>query len=219
MNTHKTSISSSSSSCTLSFSTQYSAVQLNPFWPELFSPDRQFTPITPAPQHQTSITQHHISNQMFPVPYASGYGAEADALVQEVGPAAVDKEADEGDAMVVVAEFFDMARYVSQSQPHVVDNEQRCTASSGMRHQIGGARLRPVDTSLSQAPGAGTDVEMEDVDEEPLNSVSGLQPFERLKQIDEHQASDRRAQQVARMKKWLAGLPARFPTDSHNSHV
>jgi hypothetical protein len=46
---------------------------LHPFWPDLFSSDHELSS-NPTGIPYTTVTQHHISNQMFPLPYVPGLG-------------------------------------------------------------------------------------------------------------------------------------------------
>jgi hypothetical protein len=87
--------------------------QLNPFWPDLFSSNRKLSLSPPTRMPYTTITQHHISNQIFPLPYVSSLGREADNLMADALAKGGNEDADMMD-INIVEEFFDFGMKIRE---------------------------------------------------------------------------------------------------------
>jgi hypothetical protein len=171
---------------------------LHPFWPDLFSSNRKRGPSHPTWMPYTSVTQHHISNQMFPLPYVSGLGQRADELMADAPAKRGDQDADMMDADIV-EDFFDFGKYGDEGR-EANDSQE--------------PSLHPRD-SISNHPTPRVAAEASpSLSIVPCSSKKVLQPFEQLKQS---QGPERcAAQQKKRTKKWLDGIANEYlPMDRH----
>jgi hypothetical protein len=177
---------------------------LEPCWPDLFSPNRQL-PAIPTPLYQTPITQYHISNQMFPLPYVSSYGSKADTLVTNVGDKQENNDAETRD-MDIVEELFDLGKYTSPPTPADGIQESSLHPHDSASNQF--ARASPSLSIVSNASdvkgtGAGTRAEprLLEPQSKPMEKV-----FEQLKKSEEYVREGYSAQQKTRTKRWLDGI-------------
>jgi hypothetical protein len=166
---------------------------LQPFWPDLFSTNHQL-PFTLPSLHQTPITQHHISNQMFPLPYVSDLGRKAHELIADA-PRAEDTDMMDIDT---IDNFFDFGKYADEADENQEPSlHPRDSISNQFTPQVG------VEASLRLSIGSSTPKKV-------------LRPFEQLKASEE--TGRYGIQQRKRTKTWLDGIASESqPWSGHSN--
>jgi hypothetical protein len=164
---------------------------LSTFWPDLFSRNRQLNADIPTALQQTTVTQYHMSNQMFSLPcvgrklsLAAGRNEEADRDMMDVD--------------TIMEDLFDFTKYASETEKEEgAELHPRDSASNRV------AKLTEVPKNAAR----GTVGEAK-IWQPRRDAVKTLQPFEQLKKSEEFVCEGYNAQQRQRTKMWLDGIPS-----------